>query len=109
MCLIFTCGETEFKKQLQGYEGVICQCHNCGNFSARVIKRNPWFTFCFVPVLPLSMHGSEDIACSTCNFAQPLRNRQDVMAMANGAGGIPLQNGPNGFLPPSKPDTAVYR
>ncbi|KAI6246545.1 hypothetical protein HI914_05278 [Erysiphe necator] len=94
MCLIFTCGETEFSKQLQGYEGITCQCHNCGNFSAKVIKRNPWFTFCFIPVLPLSRSGYEDVLCPVCNFAQPLKNRQDVIALANGGGGIPLQNGP---------------
>ncbi|KAG0652315.1 hypothetical protein D0Z07_0934 [Hyphodiscus hymeniophilus] len=32
-----------------------------GNWSATVIKRQPWFTFCFVPVVPLSIHGYEDI------------------------------------------------
>ena len=119
----------EFSKQLQGYENVLCQCHNCvsprnwmmsngdqfrrspfpgqprqsnanifqGNYSARVIKRNPWFTFCFVPVVPLSIHGYEDVVCSICNFAQPLQNRQDVMNQINGGGGgVPLQNNPNG-------------
>ncbi|TVY80376.1 hypothetical protein LSUE1_G005034 [Lachnellula suecica] len=97
MCFIFTCGETEFSKQLKDYEGVLCQCHNCGNYSARVIKRNPWFTFCFIPVLPLSIHGYEDVVCSICNFAQPLQNRQDVMAQMNGGGGgggVPLQHQP---------------
>jgi len=58
-----------------------------------VIKRNPWFTFCFIPVIPLSVHGYEDVVCSICNFAQPLQNRQDVMAQMNG-GGMPLQNHP---------------
>ncbi|TVY43461.1 hypothetical protein LSUB1_G001582 [Lachnellula subtilissima] len=96
MCFIFTCGETEFKKQLAGYDGVLCQCHNCGNYAARVIKRNPWFTFCFVPVVPLSIHGYEDIVCSICNFAEPLQNRQDVVAQMNGGGGgaVPLQHQP---------------
>lgn len=51
MCLIFTCGEHTFRKQVEGYEGVTCQCHNCGNYSGRVIKSNPWFTFCFVVCL----------------------------------------------------------
>lgn len=48
MCFVFTCGEHTFRKEVEGYEGVICQCHNCGNYSGRVIKSNPWFTFCFV-------------------------------------------------------------
>ncbi|KAK6582777.1 hypothetical protein PZA11_005185 [Diplocarpon coronariae] len=94
--------QDEFSKQLQGYEGILCQCHNCGNYSAQVIKRNPWFTFCFVPVVPLSVHGYEDVVCSICNFAQPLQNRQDVVAQRNGGGGVPLQNQPqpNGGAPP---------
>lgn len=48
MCLIFTCGEHTFRKQVEGYEGVVCQCHNCGNYSGHVIKSHPWFTFCFI-------------------------------------------------------------
>lgn len=54
MCLIFTCGEHTFRKEVEGYEGVVCQCHNCGNYSGKVIKSNPWFTFCFVVSLCLS-------------------------------------------------------
>jgi hypothetical protein len=45
---VFTCGETEFSSYLKGYEGVQCQCHNCGNYSAHVMTRWPWFTFCFI-------------------------------------------------------------
>lgn len=44
----FVCGEYTFRSEVKGYEGVICQCHNCGNMSARVIKSRPFFTFCFV-------------------------------------------------------------
>ncbi|KAI1632098.1 hypothetical protein F4809DRAFT_645767 [Biscogniauxia mediterranea] len=103
MCLIFTCGEHTFRKEIQGYEGVICQCHNCGNYSGHVIKSNPWFTFCFVPILPLSIHGYQDVVCHICNFAQPLENRPDVQAMQNGGAGgaipgnnnVPMQNQPN--------------
>ncbi|KAG9237375.1 hypothetical protein BJ875DRAFT_370114 [Amylocarpus encephaloides] len=101
MCFIFTCGETEFSKDLTGYEGVLCQCHNCGNYAAKVIKRNPWFTFCFIPVVPLSMKGYQDVVCSICRFAQPLQNRQDVVAQANGGGGggMPLQDHQQGGPP----------
>lgn len=48
MCLIFTCGEHTFRKQVEGYEGVVCRCHHCGNYSGHVIKEHPWFTFCFI-------------------------------------------------------------
>jgi hypothetical protein len=67
-----------------------------GNWSASVIKRHPWFTFCFVPVIPLSIHGYEDVACSICNFSQPLAHRGDVIqqmrAMQQNGGAVPLQN-----------------
>jgi len=45
---VFTFGETEFSSYLKGYEGVQCRCHNCGNYSAHVMTRWPWFTFCFI-------------------------------------------------------------
>lgn len=48
MCFVFTCGEHTFRKEVEGYEGITCQCHNCGNWSGKVVKTNPWFTFCFV-------------------------------------------------------------
>ncbi|KAB5578281.1 hypothetical protein GE09DRAFT_1089169 [Coniochaeta sp. 2T2.1] len=102
MCLVFTCGETTFRREVEGYEGIVCRCHNCGNYSAKVVKSKPWFTFCFVPVIPLSMKGYQDVTCSICNFAQPLEHRQDVQQMRGGGGagqqGMPLQ--PQGPYPP---------
>ncbi|ELR02294.1 hypothetical protein VC83_06455 [Pseudogymnoascus destructans] len=86
MCIVFTCGEHEFSSELKGYEGVTCQCHNCGNHSATVMKRWNWFTFCFVPILPLSTHAYKDVVCRICGFAQPLENRQDVQQQHRGAG-----------------------
>ncbi|KAI1657654.1 hypothetical protein F4813DRAFT_71372 [Daldinia decipiens] len=96
MCLIFTCGEHTFRKEVEGYEGVVCQCHNCGNFAGHIIKSNPWFTFCFVPVVPLSIHGYQDVVCHICNFAQPLEHRPDAQAMRRGGEGnnVPMQNQP---------------
>ncbi|KAH8899294.1 hypothetical protein GQ53DRAFT_758515 [Thozetella sp. PMI_491] len=106
MCLIFTCGEHTFRKEVEGYEGIVCRCHNCGNYNAHVIKSHPWFTFCFVPVIPLSFHGHEDIVCQICNFAQPLEYRQDIQGMRYGGGGqgVPLQGGPpQGWAQNQKP------
>ncbi|CRK12370.1 hypothetical protein HYQ45_013802 [Verticillium longisporum] len=87
MFFFFVCGEHTFRKQVAGYEGIVCQCYNCGNMAGHVIKTHPWFTFCWIPVVPLSMKGYTDVVCSICNFAQPLENRPDVMGMANGGGG----------------------
>ncbi|KAK4158814.1 hypothetical protein QBC43DRAFT_223457 [Cladorrhinum sp. PSN259] len=108
MCLIFTCGEHTFRKEVEGYEGLVCQCHNCGNYAGSVIKSHPWFTFCFIPVIPLSMKGYEDIQCRICHFHQPLRLREDVQRMrgggGGGSGGIPMHppgnQGWNGGPPP---------
>lgn len=38
------------------------------------------------PIIPLSISGYTDVACRICNFHQPLENRPDVKAMANGGG-----------------------
>jgi hypothetical protein len=70
-----------------------------GNYSASVVKRKPWFTFCFVPVIPLSVHGYDDVVCSICRFAEPLQNRPDVIRQAemmHQGGGMPMhpQQGP---------------
>ena len=48
MCIVFTCGEHTFRKDVEGYQGLVCRCYNCGNYSGSVIKSNPWFTFCFI-------------------------------------------------------------
>jgi hypothetical protein len=48
MFFFFVCGEKTIRKELPGYEGVVCQCHHCGNMSGHVLLRRPFFTFCFV-------------------------------------------------------------
>lgn len=48
MFFFFVCGEHTFRKEVKGYEGMVCQCHHCGNMAANVVKSNPWFTFCWV-------------------------------------------------------------
>lgn len=107
MCIIFTCGEQTFRREVEGYEGLVCRCLNCGNYSGHVIKTHPWFTFCFVPVIPLSIHGYEDINCHICNFNQPLESRPDVQSMRyGGAGarpGVPLEQQPQPQPPPPPP------
>lgn len=51
------------------------------------------------PVVPLSIHGYEDVTCSICRFAQPLENRQDVQQM-KGSGGQGMALQPQGPYPP---------
>ena len=52
MCIVFTCGEHTFRKEVEGYNGLVCRCYNCGNYSGSVVKSNPWFTFCFIVSSP---------------------------------------------------------
>ena len=61
MCLIFTCGEHTFRKEVEGYEGIVCRCHNCGNYSGHVLKSHPWFTFCFVVRDSLPQHSTPSL------------------------------------------------
>ncbi|EFZ03461.1 hypothetical protein MAA_00535 [Metarhizium robertsii ARSEF 23] len=78
MFFFFICGEHTFRSEIPGYEGMVCQCHHCGNMAAHVVKSRPFFTFCFVP----------------------LENRPDVMAMANRGGGGGNQGGGQHGPPP---------
>ncbi|KAH8766754.1 hypothetical protein F5883DRAFT_77765 [Diaporthe sp. PMI_573] len=97
MCLVFTCGEHTFQSTLEGYEGVTCECHRCHNYSGQVTKSKPWFTFCFIPMVPLSIRGYEEVTCHICNSAQPLNLRPDVQSMKREVvrDGVPLeQQGP---------------
>jgi len=95
MAFCITFGTHNFQNQLQGYEGVTAQCHNCGNWSARCQTSWEWITICFLPVIPLSLHKYSEVACPICNFKQDLKNRPDVQSQHSGAGGgPPLQQGP---------------
>ncbi|KIW18842.1 hypothetical protein PV08_03131 [Exophiala spinifera] len=93
MAFFFVVGTKDFTKPLKGYEGITAQCQNCGNWSAHPIQSWDWFTFCFVPVIPLgSKH--QDIACSICRFRQDLRNRPDVQSQQGQPPMHPPQQGP---------------
>ncbi|EQL02901.1 ribonuclease p complex subunit [Ophiocordyceps sinensis CO18] len=93
MFFFFFCGERTFRKEIPGYEGMVCQCHHCGNMAGHVIKSHPWFTVCFIPLIPFTIKGHKDVSCHICSFNQPLESRPDVMAMANG-GPPPQQQQP---------------
>jgi hypothetical protein len=57
MCIVFTCGEHTFRKEVEGYNGLVCRCYNCGNYSGSVVKSNPWFTFCFIVSFAVVLFG----------------------------------------------------
>ncbi|KAF2153136.1 hypothetical protein K461DRAFT_293421 [Myriangium duriaei CBS 260.36] len=95
MAFIFVCGSHTFQSLLEGYENVVCQCQNCGNYSGRVYKRHQWFTFCWIPIIPFSFKPWHEIGCHICNFYQDIRYRPDVEQM-RGQSGPPgqVQQGP---------------
>lgn len=54
------------------------------------------------PLIPFTISGYKDVTCNICHFQQPLENRPDVKAMANGGGGGGNQGGGQ-YGPPSGP------
>ncbi|ETN46855.1 uncharacterized protein HMPREF1541_01044 [Cyphellophora europaea CBS 101466] len=98
MAFFFIVGTKDFTSRLSGYENTTAQCHNCGNWSAHCISSWEWFTFCWIPVIPLGKKH-KDLACSICRFRQDLRNRQDVMSQQGGQGPPPQhhQGPPQGW------------
>ncbi|KAJ4357590.1 uncharacterized protein N0V89_002166 [Didymosphaeria variabile] len=78
-----------FNSHLKGAENLTFQCQNCGNFSARPMKRWEWFTFCFVPVIPFSLKPYKELGCHICNFWQDIKYRPDVQAQIGGGGAPP--------------------
>ncbi|EER29282.1 hypothetical protein CPC735_069640 [Coccidioides posadasii C735 delta SOWgp] len=77
MAICITFGTHEFTSRLQGYENITAQCQNCGNWSAQCITRWPWFTVCFVPVIPLAFHKYKEVYCHICRFTQDIKYAND--------------------------------
>ncbi|KAI9374825.1 hypothetical protein BJX61DRAFT_245290 [Aspergillus egyptiacus] len=78
MAICITFGTHEFTSMLQGYENVRAYCYNCQHWNGRCITRWPFFTICFIPVIPLAMHKYKEVTCYTCRFTQDLRDRPDI-------------------------------
>ncbi|KAJ4163764.1 hypothetical protein LMH87_005472 [Akanthomyces muscarius] len=93
MAFFLVCGQQTFRSEVKGYEGITTQCHHCGNMGARVEKERPFFTVCYIPLVPFTIKGYQDVVCGICNFHEPLEKRPDVMAMANGGQGAAGQHG----------------
>lgn len=96
MFFLFTCGSHTFQSRLKGAEHLTVQCQNCGNLSGHVYKRWQWFTFCFVPVIPLSVKPWHEVGCHICNFYQDIKYRPDVQAQIGDPqhqqDAVPMQN-----------------
>ncbi|PYH44825.1 rhodopsin family protein [Aspergillus saccharolyticus JOP 1030-1] len=78
MAICITFGTHEFTSMLEGYENVRAYCYNCQHWNGHCLTRWPWFTVCFVPVIPLATHKYKEVTCYTCRFTQDLRDRPDI-------------------------------
>ncbi|KAE8379142.1 hypothetical protein BDV26DRAFT_175129 [Aspergillus bertholletiae] len=78
MAICITFGTHEFTSMLEGYENVRAYCYNCQHYNGHCITRWPWFTVCFIPMIPLATHKYKEVTCYTCRFTQDLRDRPDI-------------------------------
>ncbi|KAI9805833.1 MAG: hypothetical protein M1825_000447 [Sarcosagium campestre] len=88
MFFCFTFGTHDFSSPLKGYENVIVtipSSEQTATPQAHPIKRWPWFTFCFVPVLPLSLKPYHEVSCPVCRFLQDMKHRPDIQSQGPGA------------------------
>ncbi|KAL4884526.1 hypothetical protein BJY04DRAFT_182717 [Aspergillus karnatakaensis] len=73
MAICITFGTHEFTSMLEGYEQVRAYCYNCQHWNGRCITRWPFFTICFIPLIPLATKKYKEVTCYTCRFTQDLR------------------------------------
>ncbi|KAJ6080350.1 hypothetical protein N7467_010103 [Penicillium canescens] len=95
MAFCITFGTHEFSSQLEGYEHVRAYCYNCQHWNGHCITRWPFFTVCFIPLIPLAMHKYKEVQCYTCRYTQDLRDRPDITPETR-----PPAGGQYGIQPP---------
>ncbi|KAJ5086018.1 Dynein light chain type 1/2 [Penicillium argentinense] len=93
MAFCITFGTHEFTGMLEGYEQVRAYCYNFVVFghwtngsplrlgqhwNGHCVTRWPFFTICFIPLIPLSTHKYKEVLCYTCRVSQDLRDRPDI-------------------------------
>ncbi|OJJ47804.1 hypothetical protein ASPZODRAFT_131383 [Penicilliopsis zonata CBS 506.65] len=110
MAICLTFGTQEFTSMLEEYRDVRAYCYNCQHWNGICVSRWPWFTVCFVPVLPLSIHKYREVTCQTCRFTQDLRDRPDITpstrpppGYVSGIAPQPPPQAHGGYQPPAPP------
>ncbi|KAA8910798.1 hypothetical protein FN846DRAFT_774804 [Sphaerosporella brunnea] len=68
MFFFFTCGTQDFSGNINGYEHLKVICPNCHNAAVVPIKRRTFFTFCFIPLVPI--HWGKELRCTICQYHQ---------------------------------------
>ncbi|KAI5843886.1 hypothetical protein DFP73DRAFT_478673 [Morchella snyderi] len=95
MFFFFTCGTQDFSSSLKGYEHIRAKCPRCHNPSVVAIKKRDFFTFCFIPVVPIGW--GEELRCSICPYRQAT-NKEQLMQMQHQEGPPPHEY-PQGNVP----------
>ncbi|KAB8206901.1 rhodopsin family protein [Aspergillus flavus] len=94
MAICITFGTHEFTSMLEGYENVRAYCYNCQHYNGHCITRWPWFTVCFIPMIPLATKKYKEVTCYTCRFTQDLRDRPDITPETRPPAGAPAGPAP---------------
>ncbi|KAF8462046.1 hypothetical protein BDZ91DRAFT_772742 [Kalaharituber pfeilii] len=82
MFFFFVCGTQDFSSNLHGYENLRVVCSRCHNNAVVARKRRQFFTFCFIPIIPISW--GEELRCTICNYHQDTNKDQlNSMIMAH--------------------------
>ncbi|KAE8550915.1 hypothetical protein EYB25_007147 [Talaromyces marneffei] len=103
MAFCITFGTYDIQSRLEGYENVRAHCQNCGNWDGHCETRWPFFTICFIPVIPLSTHKYREVRCYRCGFTQDLSIRPDITPTTQPPPGMSW--GP-AYGPPQQPQYA---
>ncbi|CUS12050.1 unnamed protein product [Tuber aestivum] len=92
MFFFFVCGTQDFSGALKGFEHIRVVCPRCHNSSVVAIKRRNFFTFCFIPIVPISW--GEELRCSICQYHQSTNKGQLTSMQSQGAPAAPPQSHP---------------
>ncbi|KAF8448192.1 hypothetical protein BGX38DRAFT_1093311 [Terfezia claveryi] len=74
MFFFFVCGTQDFSSNLKGYENLRVVCPRCHNNAVIPRKRREFFTFCFIPLIPISW--GEELRCTICGYHQDTNKDQ---------------------------------
>lgn len=96
--MFFTVGMSNYPCAIKGFEHLRFYCPRCHNVSMEAQKDHQFFTFCFIPLIPISF--SKNLTCPICGYKQGTSKEQlEVMKnqQAGQAGGQQQPPPPQGY------------
>ncbi|CCK71509.1 uncharacterized protein KNAG_0H00940 [Huiozyma naganishii CBS 8797] len=76
------CGAQNFDSNYDSnpaHQGLYCP--KCHNFSVAPIKRKEFFTFWYIPIIPL--YWGKQLRCNICNWRQDFKNEEELNRVVN--------------------------